>query len=202
VAQPLFSPPAGCSVFATVQAVDCTVEHLMECAGRPGVTSVTVYSGGTDTINVMDAEARWMMSYDGFAGTIETLVEPEADPSSLSDLLGTGRNAYDFATLSSDGVTTRFVGKEALTGEQIVMNGVVLLRTQNQMEAFAEDGTRLWSLVSQEYVSPDWGVFLGGTMVWNTPLDGEFPGDSSPVEIALPGEPGFLATVPAYGCME
>jgi hypothetical protein len=201
-AQPLFSPPAGCFVFATVQGSDCTVEHMMECEGQPGVTSVTIYPDGGDFISTVDTEARWMSSFNGFDGMTETLIEPEADPSLLSDLLVTGRNAYDFTTLRSDGAVTRFVGKEALTGDQIEMNGVVLLRTQNQMEVFAEDGSWLWSVVSQEYVSPDWGVFLGGTAMWNTPADGEYPGDSSPVEILLPGDPGFLGTVPAYGCLE
>jgi hypothetical protein len=202
MAQPLFSPPAGCFVYATVQGADCTVEHLMECEGQPGTTAVTIYGSGADVISSVDDEARWMMVVDDYDGSVETLIEPEADPSLLSDLLGTGRNVYDFMTQSSDGPVTRFVGKEALTGEQIEINGVVLLRTENQMEALAEDGSWLWSVVSQEYVSPDWGVFLGGTSMWTTPLDGEYPSDSSPVEIILPGEQGFLGTVPAYGCLE
>lgn len=199
-AQALFSPPAGCHVFATVQAADCSVEQMMECEGQPGVTSVTVYPDGGDFISSVDAEAQWVMSVDSVDGSVETLLEPQADPSQLSDLLGSGRNSYDFMTVSSTGQVTRFVGKEALTGEQIVLNGVVLLQTENQMQAFAEDGTWLWSVVSQEYVSPDWGVFLGGTAMWTTPEDGEYPSDSSPVEIVLPGETGFLSTVPAYGC--
>jgi hypothetical protein len=199
-AQPLFSPPAGCEVFATVQAADCTVEQVMRCDGQDGVTKATLYSDGGDFISRTDAEGQWLFSYDGYDGTSSSLVEPQADPSLLSDLLGTGRNVYDFTTVDGAGVVTRFVGKEALLGDEVVVDGVRLLRTENQMQAFAADGSWLWSVVAREYVSPDWGVFFGGEAMWNTPADGEYPYDSTPVEISQPGMPGYLATVPAYGC--
>jgi hypothetical protein len=199
MAQPLFSAPSGCEVFATVQAADCSVEHLMRCAGDDGVTSVELTGDGGTFISTVDAEAQWIYSYDTLADLSGSLVEPQADPSLLSDLLA-GRNDYDFTTQGSDGTVTRFVGKEILSGGEVVIDGVTLLRTENRMQALAEDGTVLWSVVSQEYVNPEWRVFLGGTAVWNTPDYGEYPSDSTPVEIALPGQTGFLATVPAYGC--
>lgn len=199
-AQTLFAPPQGCEVFATVQAADCAVDQMMRCEGQDGVTTVTIYPDGGDFISIVDNEAQWIYSYDGYADTVSTLVEPQADPSLLSDLLVLGRNTYDFTTVDGFGIVTRFVGKEALTGEDVEVDGVTLLRTRNEMQAFDADGNWLWSVVSQEYVSPDWRVFVGGTSTWNTPADGEYPSDSTPVEFALPGEPGFLATVPLYGC--
>lgn len=199
-AETLFAPPAGCDVFVTVQSADCTVEHMMRCEGPPGVTTVTLYSDGGDYVSTVDDEAQWVFSYDGYDGTTETLVEPQADPSLLSDLRRDGRHTYDFTTQGSDGTITRFVGKEALTGEEVVIDDVTLLRTRNEMQAFAEDGSWLWSVVSQEYLHPQWLVWVGGTSMWNTPTDGEYPSDSSPVEFVFPGEPGFLSTVPAYGC--
>lgn len=199
-AETLFSPPAGCEVFVTVQNADCTAEHMMRCDGQAGVTSVTLYADGGDYVLTVDDEAQWVFSYDDYDGTTETLVEPQTDPSLLSDLLRDRRHTYDFTTEGSDGAITRFVGKEAVVGDEVTIDGVTLLQTRNEMQAFAGDGTWLWSVVSQEYLHPEWRVWVGGTSMWNTPTDGEYPSDSSPVEFVFPGEPGFLSTVPAYGC--
>jgi hypothetical protein len=201
-AEVLFAPPAGCEVFATLQAADCTVEQLMRCEGQEGVTSVTLYADGGDFVSVTDAEGQWLMSHDGLSGMTSTLVEPQADASLLSDLLAAGRQSYDFTMVDRNGVTTRYAGKENLTGEEVTIGGVRLLRTENRMEAFGDDGTRLWGAVAQDYVSPDWRVYLRGTALRDTDAGGEYRTDATPVAISRPGEPGYLATVAPEECAQ
>ena len=199
-AEALFAPPAGCEVFATVQAADCTVEQLMRCEGQEGVTSVTLFADGGDFVSVTDAEGQWLMSHDGLSGMTSTLVKPSADASLLSDLLAAGRQGYDFTMVDRNGITTRYAGKENLTGEEVTIGGVRLLRTENRMDAFGDDGTRIWGLVAQDYVSPDWRVFLRGTSLRDMDAEGEYRADATPVAIARPGEPGYLATVAPDDC--
>ena len=120
--------PGNCTAYLTVQMTECKVTHYVTCAGDPAGQqyAVDLYPGDGDFISTLDAEAQWILSADGYDGRLETLGPDPVDPASLTELIGTGADSYDFTTVLADGTVTRFVGKEALTG-RVNIDGMELL---------------------------------------------------------------------------
>lgn len=192
--------PESCSGVVTVQAADCTVTHYYRCDGdAPGaMRRDDLEEDGLVFRSRTDNEARWIESEHVEIG-ITDILGAERDPASLSDLLATGRDDFDFLTYSSDGQRQRYIGFDALTGEEVVIDGVPLKRTAFEMRVEDMQGNWLWSSVGNEYVSDQWRIFIGGTRTVSSPQE-EFVRDGTPERVVLPGEPGFLARRPIYGC--
>ncbi len=195
--------PDGCTAYLTVQGTQCNVTHYITCAGDPPGQqyAVDMYADGGDYINVLDAEAQWVMSVDGPAGTTDRLGLDPIDPSLISELIDTGKDSYDFTTVADDGTVTRFVGKEALTGQTVMIDGVSLLETRNEIRAVDASGAELWRNSGTEYVNPDWHIYLAGQTDWVVPTDA-YSTDGTPVDFVFPGDPGFLTTAAAFGCVD
>ncbi|MCB5199283.1 hypothetical protein LGQ03_08520 [Loktanella sp. TSTF-M6] len=196
-----FSLPAGCDAFVTIQSRSCSVEHHFTCAGdAEGVKRrVSLSEDGLTYAGSTDTEAQWLDSFHPFTGHSERLESSPADPASLTELLETGRDSYDFTTLSDQVGPTRYVGADTLTGEVVTIDDVTLRRTAYQITAYAADGTELWSSAGNEYVSDDWRMFIGGTGRVTVPGDA-YDKNDSPVEFIFPGEPGFLSANPKHDC--
>lgn len=192
-----YTLPQGCTGIATVQARDCEVTHLFRC-GDTRTHRVDLNDSGLMFYNVIDAEARWLESHHFLAGDVDRL-DSETDPASLSELLDTGIDSYDFTTRSDKGAVQRFVGQDRLTGQSLTVNGVTLLETEFQMKVYNADGSWDWTSEGREYVHPDWRSFVAGVRNISSPND-SYSVDSSPMQISLPGQPGFLADKPLYGC--
>ena len=113
----LYTPPSACEGFLTVQLKSCQVANYYRCAGdAPGDTSVT-YSdvGGPFYSSRIDRETRWMESFDHDDGTSDYLDAKATDHASLTTLLDSGRDDFDFTTTSNLGETRRYVGFDRLT---------------------------------------------------------------------------------------
>ena len=196
-----FSLPQGCEAYLTVQSASCQVDHHFTCEGDPDGHQQRVsfdedymtYSGS------VDRETQWVGRFHPLTGHSERLEDNPVDPASLSELIQTGRDSYDFKTLSDEIGTTRYVGADELTGNVVTIDDIALDETSYQITAFAEDGTELWSSSGNEYISRDWRVFMAGTGVTTVPGD-RFEKDDRPVEFIFPGERGFLSTNPKHGC--
>ena len=196
-----FSLPVGCTPYLTVQSKNCSVDHHFTCEGDPvgHKQRASLDEQGMTYLGVIDDETQWISSFRPVVNYSERLAQFPTDPASLTELLATGRDTFDFVTLSNEIGNTRYVGSDELTGRQITIDDVTLDETAYSITVFSEDGTFLWSSTGNEFISRDWRMFLGGTAVTTTPTD-EYERDSSPVEFIFPGEPGFLSTKPKFGC--
>ena len=196
-----FSLPAGCTAYLTVQTKSCSVDHQFTCVGDPAgyKKRASLDEQGMTYLGTIDDEAQWIDSYRPVGNYSTRLAQFPTDAASFSELIGTGKDTYDFVTLSNEIGDTRYVGSDELTGRKITIDGVTLEETAYNITAFGADGAFLWSSSGNEYISREWRRFFGGTAITTTPTD-EYERDSSPVEFIFPGEPGFLSTKPKFGC--
>ena len=197
----VFSLPAGCTAYLTVQSKDCNVSHHFTCENYPaGVQGrVDLDSLGATYIGTIDAETQWLNSFNPLTGSTETLEPGSAQPASFTQLTTTGINEFDFSTRNDQTGLVRFVGDDTLTGNAVTIDGITLEETLFHLTAMSEDGTELWHTTGHEYISRDWRMFMSGTGETVLP-DGSFKSDGAPVEFIFPGEPGFLSPNPKFGC--
>ncbi len=196
-----FSLPEECTAYLTVQSVACSVGHHFTCEGDPEghQRRVDIDEGGLTYFGEIDAETQWIASTFVTSGHSERLEENPADPASFTELLEIGASSFDFVTLSEELGPTRYVGADLLTGESVVIDGVELLRTQYIIRAENAAGEIMWEAEGNEYISPEWRMFLAGSGVTTVGED-VFEDDRSPREFIFPGEAGFLSRNPKYGC--
>ena len=196
-----FSLPVGCTAYLTVQNKNCQVDHHFTCEADPAghKKRASLDEQGMTYLGTIDDETQWISSYRPVSNYSERLAQFPTDPASLTQLIETGRDTFDFVTLSNEIGETRYVGSDELTGRTVVIDDVALQETKYSITVFAADGAFLWSSSGNEYISADWRMFLGGTAVTTTPTD-EYERDASPVEFIYPNEPGFLSTKPKFGC--
>lgn len=202
MAQDSFSLPAGCTGFVTVQKRGCIVSHLFTCQNDPAgyQRRVDMTESGLAYLGTIDAETQWIESTHIAAGYTETLVPGGIDPASLSTLLATGRDDWDFVIVASDGYSNRNVGSDQIIDPSVVIDDVALqLTTFTIRVTDPVSGTELWRGVGHEYIHPEWRTFLSGIRTITTPTE-TYDTDNSPVEFAFPGEQGFLTTKPRYDC--
>jgi hypothetical protein len=203
-AQSTFTPPDGCTAYLSVQSRSCIVSHHWTCEADPeGVHwRIAMDSDGPFYLSMSDNEFRWLRNYNLRDGGTTTLIEPEEDPASLTDLLANGRDAMVYSTLTEerDGATLirNYTGFDALTGETVVVDGHKLLRTDFLYEYDLGFGPRRVS--GTQYVSEAWRLFFGGLETVTVADGGTFEADYSPMEFAEPGERGFLSMQPNYDC--
>ena len=196
-----FSLPAGCDAFLTVQTESCQVGHHFTCQGDPEghQRRVTLDEQGMTYVGEIDGETQWISSFHVLSGHRERLESNPVEPASLSDLIETGVDDFDFRTLSDEIGTTRYVGQDTLTGREITIDGVTLAETTYDITAFDDAGNEIWSAQGREFISRNWRMFLSGAGTVTTP-EGQYERSNKPVEFIYPGEPGFLSSSPKHGC--
>lgn len=199
----LFQVPEGCEAFLTVQSRSCIVSHHWTCAADPEGTHwrASLDQDGAFSVSFTDAEFRWLRSWSLRGGGTDTLIEPEEDPASLTELLATGSDSMVFSIREENelGVFRRdYTGFDSLTGESVEVDGRELLVTEFAYQYDTADGVRRTE--GNQFVHEGWRLFFGGLETVTLP-DGEtFEGNYSPMEFAEPGERGFLTMQPIYDC--
>ncbi|MEL6960858.1 MAG: hypothetical protein AAGL89_18115, partial [Pseudomonadota bacterium] len=146
-----------------------------------------------------DFETQWIESFNLGTSSRNTLGPTVTDPASFTELVEEGADTFDFETTSDRFGTTRFVGSDYLTGNDIVIDGVTLLGTAFEVTAFAPDGTEDFRVEGQEFIVPEWRTFMSGIRTISSE-NGETERNNTPVDFAFPGEAGFLAVNPIYDC--
>ncbi len=197
-----FTPPAGCTAFMTVQARSCMVSNHFRCDHDAPGDQWREDSGlnGPFFVGRIDAETQWMESHNA-DGTVDRLAPNPPDPASFSELIATGRDTYHFTTVNSAGYAETMLGADMLTGETVVIDGVLLERTAYKIEARFEDGSLAYASRGSEFIHRDWRLFLSGTGETDFGDGAGFvPHDMTPVEFRFPGDPGFSARIPKYDC--
>lgn len=197
----VFSLPAGCTAFLTVQSKDCSVDHHFTCEGDPDghKQRVSLTERGLSYLGSTNFESQWVGSFHPLTGHSEQLSDVANAPASFSELIASGKNVFDFETNSAEIGTTRYVGQDELTGRGVIIDDVTLEETKYSITALAPDGTELWRAEGNEYISRDLRLFFAGSGTVTTPTD-SYDKDDSPVEFIYPGEPGFLSANPKHGC--
>lgn len=196
-----FTPPQGCTLYLTAQQMGCIVSNYYRCTqDAPGDQWRADFGlNGAYFVSKIDRESQWLESVDLDSGTHEVLQPGGADPASFSMLLSKGRDDFDFSTSTDTGVVTHYKGHDLMTGKSVTINGVALKQTEYAITATGPDGKVLWSSSGHEYIQPEWRIFLSGAGVRKGP-EGALPYDNTPMQLIQPGQPGFAATVPEYGC--
>ncbi len=194
-----YYPPEGCVGVVTTQNRDCFVNNIYTCEGdAPGTSWRLMFDReGPVFLSQIDYETQWLKSYDMFPPAQDALRQPADDPASLTELLETGVDTYDFVMAGPQGVT-RVVGFDRLTGEDAVIDGEPLLGTEFK----ARHETAMGSVVQaegREFVSVKHRRFFPGQTTL-TFSDGTEAHDRTPIDFIYPGEPGFFSRIPLYEC--
>jgi hypothetical protein len=193
-----FFPPEGCTAQLTIQSHSCQVDNIWTCAANPGHSwRMEFQADGPSFVARIDSETQWLESYYLSPTRRRDLVQPSDDPASLTELLATGTDSYDFTLRTPDG-PLRIVGYDRLTGEEVVIDGEPLLVTAFDARHETTGGTVL-ELSGTEYVSLRHRRFIGGVYS-GTGEGGAFEHDQSPIDFIYPGEPGFFSKTPLYEC--
>ncbi len=202
-AERLFQVPQGCNAFLTVQARSCVVSHHWTCPGDPAGTHwrVAINEDGPFYLSYTDAEFRWLRSWELLSEVTGTLIEPEEDPASLTELFETGSDSMVYSIVYSGprGTLRRdFTGFDRLTGEQVVVDGRTLLVTEFTYQYETSEGLR--RTAGNQFVHEGWRMFFGGMETTTLPSGEQIEENNSPMEFAEPGEQGFLTMDPIYDC--
>jgi hypothetical protein len=197
----VFTPPEGCSGWLTVQSRGCRVSNHYRCEGdAPGDQWRADFDQeGIFFVSRIDRETQWVESYDMFPTVRQTLDPNPADPASFSELLSAGVDTFDFGLTEDTGDRSRVTGFDRLTGRAVTIDGISLQETEFEFREAAPDGTVMQSARGNEYINPEWRIFLSGPSEWVT-AEGTVPVDGSPRQFIFPGEPGFFSTEPIFDC--
>ena len=199
----LFNPPEQCEVFLTVQMKGCLVSNHWQCDADPeGHTwSALATDRGVAIFSQFDSEFQWLASLSTVGGDDEVLRENPTDPASLSELLETGLDSYDFEMVEpgEDGeVTRRIRGFDQLTGDTVTISGEELLVTEYAMVQTLADGTTSEAFGTQ-FVSEKYRTFFLGEETETR--NGETrESDHAPILMLTEGDSGFRSTRPLFGC--
>ena len=193
-----FYPPEGCTAQLTIQSRSCQVNNIWTCDALPGDSwRMEFREDGPAFLSRIDYETQWVESINLFPSSRRELVQPADDPASLTELLETGADSYDF-TMRSDSGPVRVVGYDRLTGETVTIDDEPLLVTEFSARHETISGTVL-EIKGNEYVSVRHRRFIAGTYS-GTSVSGPFEDNQSPVDFIYPGEPGFFTKTPIYDC--
>ena len=193
-----FYPPEGCTATLTIQSRGCRVDNIWTCEASPGHSwRMEFQADGPIFMSRIDYETQWIESYHLFPTRRRELVQPSDDPASLTELLDTGIDTYDFTMRTPTG-PVRIVGYDRLTGERVVIDDEPLLVTEFKARHETASGTVL-DIEGNEYVSVRHRRFIAGTYS-GTGESGAFEEDQTPVDFIYPGEPGFFTKTPLYDC--
>ncbi|RJL05562.1 hypothetical protein D3P06_06470 [Paracoccus aestuarii] len=198
----VFTPPAGCTLDLTAQNRSCTVTHYYTCAADPEGHRHSAHFGrdGLFHLATIDAETRWIESTSVTSGIVDRLVDEAESHASLSRLLETGRDDFDFWTESADGIRLRHQGHDELTGETATIGGRQLDRTRFRLTTRSEGGDLLITREGSQFVSRELNRFFGGTETSSDWTGETRQTDDSPVLFIPPGAAGFGSTTPQFDC--
>lgn len=197
-----FTPPESCTTYLTVQSRGCHVANHYRCAqDAPGDQWRADFDQeGVFYYSRIDSETQWVESIDLNPTVVQRLDPDPADPASFSALLATGYDSFAFGLSRDDGSHTNVRGFDKLTGQSVVIDGVTLQQTEFDYAETDDAGTVLRRARGNEFIHPEWRMFLSGRSEWDRG-DGTWePLEGSPVQFILPGEKGFEATQPIFDC--
>ena len=196
-----FIAPKGCHVYVTVQHSDCQVSNHYRCDADTEGEQWSVYGGpqGPFYMSKIDSETRWIEDADLTTGERGRLGQ-EIDPASLSELLATDLDSYDFSVESSSGEVKRYQGYDHLTGKNVKIGPVALEQTEFELTTYDQGGKQLTHRKGNQFINRDWRVFFSDVEQIETAAGEKGSIKSTPVAFAFPGDAGFESQAPKIGC--
>ncbi len=199
-----FTPPEGCETFLTVQKKACGVSLMWRCDATPNRFWEASFSAeGLESIVSYDDDYQWIDARYTWDDSIEEYLPPAVDPISVSTLLRTGIDTYDFTMRRTEGKASsniRIIGADQLSGQVVTIDGVDLDVVMTRMEIRGERGEVQYQSRGKQYYAREFGQFF----LWQdhaTYDDGSTATyDDAPIDFIRPGEAGFGATTPLYEC--
>jgi len=200
-----FTPPKGCTAYLTVQMKSCEVSHYWTCDSDPKGNHwiLSIKDDGPSFLQYLDSEFRWLKNMPQKSTITRELIEAEADANSLTELLETQVDSFDFKqSVMQDGqqiAVEHITGFDRLSGKRVTIDGEPLLVTNFEIEVTSNSGTTPVRTTGNQYVSERFRLFFQGRE--SETYNGKTTDyDDTPVLFIEPGEPGFLADRPEYGC--
>lgn len=200
---PVYQPPAGCSLEMTVQLRACQVVNHFRCSADPAGERHASFADGQGEFfqSHIDAETQWLESRSPRYGERNRLDAGQTrDPASFSELLATGRDAYDFVTLSQQGETRRYTGFDELTGQTVTVDGIALERTRFRMRVVDGAGKLVALREGRQFINREMRLFFGDAENMQNAEGDTTSSYDAPVTFAFPGDKDFGATKPEYDC--
>ncbi|WP_372800063.1 hypothetical protein [Paracoccus seriniphilus] len=197
-----FTVPQGCKLEVTVQNRGCSVGQYYRCSADPEGHQRSALFGqdGLTHLSRIDAETRWIESSDPDTGLEDMLVEESRDHASFTTLIETGRDDFDFWTVSGTGERLHHVGEDILTGETVTIDGVELEKTRFRLTTSDANGEVLITREGQQFINRAMRRFFGGIETQRDWTGERRETNDSPVLFSFPGEPGFGDTTPQFDC--
>ena len=158
---------------------------------------------GPSYLQYLDREFRWLQSYPQRSDISRTLVTTEADANSLTELLETRRDDFDFTqTVSQRGkqiAVEHITGYDRLNGTRVTIDGEPLLVTEFEIHVESDTGRDNVHTKGNQFVSERFRLFFQGRES-ETSGGAVMHYDDTPVLFIEPGEVGFLVDRPEFGC--
>lgn len=200
-----FTPPKGCTAYLTVQMKSCEVSHYWTCKKDPKGHHwvLSMLDDGPSFLQYLDSEFRWLQSFPQRSSISRKLITTEADANSLTELLDTRRDDFDFKqSVLQDGTQIaieHITGFDRLNGTRVTIDGEPLLVTEFEIDVVSDSGLSAVHTTGNQFVSERFRLFFQGRE--SETSDGETVHyDDTPVLFIEPGEAGFLSDRPEYGC--
>jgi hypothetical protein len=199
----VYQPPKGCTLDMTVQIHSCQVANHFRCAADPAGDRWVSYADGKAEyfLSRIDSETRWIESFDLEDGAVDMLdTASSADQASFSALLSTGRDDYDFVTLSNTGESRRYIGYDKLTGRVQTIDNVPLEQTEFELRILDAEGKLIATRKGSQFINRDMRLFFSDRETFANAQGDSASSFEAPVTFAFPGDKGFGATKPEYDC--
>ncbi|MBY6162558.1 hypothetical protein KUV73_16860 [Mameliella alba] len=198
----LFTPPEGCTTYLTVQSRSCVVTNHFVCPQiDPDHKFRTDFGeAGPYFTSRIDGDGQWIESGPPEEPARTRTMRPVTDPGSVSELVETGIDSFDFTQRSTTEGVTRVTGFDRIVGE-VEIDGEPLYRTEFEMTRRDVNGRVIEHVTGKEYVSATHKRFFAGFAADITDEERQTNArDRSPVEFIYPGEQGFRSTYPRHDC--
>ncbi len=200
-----FVPPKGCSAYLTVQMKSCEVSHYWTCGADPEGNHwiMSIDGEGPSFLQYLDREFRWLQSYPQGVDISRELITEESDANSMTELFETRRDDFDFRqSVKQSGkqiAVEHITGFDRLNGTRVTIDGEPLLVTEFEIYVQSDNGTAVVHTTGNQFVSERFRLFFQGRET-ETAGGETFHYDDTPVLFIEPGEAGFLADRPEFGC--
>lgn len=195
----------GCAPVLTVHKNSCVVETLYTCEGRADYNTILLHDGADGDSSVEGYTDDGLLVFTGpLDGTYWFELVETQDGLDLSTLLGDGVDTFEQSlTFNLPGLDSQpaiFKGTMFTIGETAEIDGLTfeIGRSDYSFVVGETEDTEVRH-INTVYFHPDYPFVLTGTVESRT-ADTTSVQDQTPQRIVLPGQAGFGARQPLFGC--